>query len=186
MRRVSRFWSGLFLCALVASGLGLRTLRAARPQSAATTAIAILAGFADIPRNSMHCQATDDRAGLGGWRRGALCLARDDYGTAMARRDAGSRWSTASRRWDHLRPPTVAILVDSVTSAFQARHIQSILCQNGTPLSHPPAVILHGAWQGPGFQVVFSEYGPANSRTLQIEVTSSQFSVCLPVHKGAA
>jgi hypothetical protein len=176
-----------FIAILAAAGLWHRALRAQRPESAAKTHIAALSGLADQGKSSPACVETGDRAGIGGWRRGATCFRREPGWFASASRDARNRLVHATTRWYRLSPAWMATLSDSIDATLVGRGADRIQCRATHPENLRAEVAVRGAWQGRRFQALLIEY---SSRTdgplLQLEITSSRFSLCEPSRHGAA
>ena len=182
MRKASLRWIGLVLVIAVA-GLSLAwgVARTQHPTRTSTTLVAMVAGFPNIDPWGGSCRATDKRTGLGGWRRGALCLRRNGHRLGMASRGANGH-NNASAQWYQLQPTSIAFLVDSIRSAMETRGATAFQLTGKCPGLIPTNVRERGAWQGEGFQAVLSEFWDHDwGHKLQLSVTSSSFSFCGPV-----
>jgi len=166
---------------LGAAGFAWHSVRRQRPDRTANTLIANVAGFPDLDPQGVSCHWTEERAGIGGWRRGASCLRGDRRRSGMSTRDARGRMLSSSSRWYNLEGATAAHLIDSIETAIETRDVRRIPFAEKCPDLVPSNMRIHGAWQGPGFQALVTESWDHDAHhQLQIEVTSTAFWFCGP------
>ena len=181
MRRAWMVRGAAVLGVLLGGGaLAWRAAETHRPQRAATSLIARVAGYPDIDSSGASCRATDERAGILGWRRGALCLRGNRKRLGAVNRSANGLMVSANAQWDHLGAVWAAHLVDSIGAAFQARGAKPIQITGKCPSLVPSNMLEQGAWQGAGYQAFLTEWGLDQNveHRIQLEVTSTAFQFC--------